>query len=86
MSGNGCRDGATLAIRIGTDPERIVTLGMKHRGDRLQIPIWFENYNIIHPHSGLRIREPRKVIVQEAATQPRVRSDGVHSSRVILTA
>lgn len=34
-----------------------------------QIPAWFENYNTIHPHSGLRMRSPREFIAQQPTNQ-----------------
>ncbi|MBR0674350.1 integrase core domain-containing protein, partial [Neoroseomonas soli] len=30
---------------------------------------WFEDYNTIHPHSGLRMRSPREFIAAQSATQ-----------------
>ncbi|WP_157985966.1 integrase core domain-containing protein [Teichococcus vastitatis] len=32
-----------------------------------QIPAWFEDYNTIHPHSGLRMRSPREFIAEQSA-------------------
>ncbi len=32
-----------------------------------QIPAWFEDYNTIHPHSGLQMRSPREFIAQQSA-------------------
>jgi transposase InsO family protein len=34
-----------------------------------QMPPWFEDYNTIHPHSGLRMRSPREFIAQQSANQ-----------------
>jgi putative transposase len=34
-----------------------------------QLPVWFEDYNTIHPHSGLRMRSPREFIAQQSANQ-----------------
>ncbi len=34
-----------------------------------QLPAWFEDYNTIHPHSGLRMRSPREFIAQQSANQ-----------------
>lgn len=34
-----------------------------------QLPAWFENYNAVHPHSGLRMLSPREFIAQQSATQ-----------------
>jgi hypothetical protein len=30
---------------------------------------WFEDYNTVHPHSGLRMRSPREFIAAQSATQ-----------------
>jgi putative transposase len=30
---------------------------------------WFEDYNTIHPHSGLRMRSPREFIAAQSPTQ-----------------
>ena len=27
-----------------------------------QLPVWFEDYNEIHPHKGLRLKSPRDII------------------------
>ena len=32
------------------------------------LPAWFEDYNINHPHSGLKMRSPREFIQAQAAT------------------
>ncbi|MBW8271519.1 IS3 family transposase [Caldovatus aquaticus] len=34
-----------------------------------QLPARFEDYNAIHPHSGLRMLSPRELIAQQSATQ-----------------
>ena len=34
-----------------------------------QITAWFEDYNAVHPHSGLRMLSPREFIAQQSATQ-----------------
>lgn len=34
-----------------------------------KLPAWFEDYNTIHPHSGLRMRSPREFIAQQSANQ-----------------
>jgi len=34
-----------------------------------QIPVWFEDYNTVHPHSGLRMRSPREFIALQSANQ-----------------
>ena len=33
------------------------------------LPTWFEDYNNIHPHSGLRMRSPREFIDSHLAKQ-----------------
>ena len=33
-----------------------------------QLPAWFEDYNTVHPHSGLRMRPPREFIAQQSST------------------
>ncbi len=33
------------------------------------LPTWFEDYNNIHPHSGLRMRSPREFIDSQLAKQ-----------------
>ena len=32
------------------------------------LPTWFDDYNTVHPHSGLRMRSPREFIAQRSAT------------------
>jgi transposase InsO family protein len=32
------------------------------------LPSWFEDYNTHHPHSGLKMRSPRKFIAAQTAT------------------
>jgi transposase InsO family protein len=34
-----------------------------------QLPGWFDDYNDVHPHSGLRMRSPREFIALQSATQ-----------------
>jgi transposase InsO family protein len=34
-----------------------------------QLPAWFEDYNNIHPHSGLRMRSPREFIASKSPNQ-----------------
>lgn len=34
-----------------------------------QLPTWFEDYNNIHPHSGLRMRSPREFIASQLSNQ-----------------
>jgi transposase InsO family protein len=33
-----------------------------------QLPAWFDDYNTIHPHSGLRMRAPREFIAEQIST------------------
>jgi transposase InsO family protein len=33
-----------------------------------QIPDWFDDYNNVHPHSGLRMRSPREFIASQSST------------------
>ena len=33
------------------------------------LPTWFEDYNNIHPHSGLRMRSPREFIDSQLVKQ-----------------
>jgi len=43
------------------------------RPDAISVPQrlakWFEDYNTIHPHSGLRMRPPRELIAARSAAQ-----------------
>ena len=48
------RDYARLAILA--DAETVMRL----------LPAWFEDYNTIHPHSGLRMLSPREYLSQSA--------------------
>ena len=34
-----------------------------------QLPAWFEDYNAVHPLSGLRMPSPREFIARQSATQ-----------------
>jgi transposase InsO family protein len=34
-----------------------------------QLPAWFEDYNTVHPHSGLRMRSPREFIERQSVNQ-----------------
>ncbi len=34
-----------------------------------QLPAWFEDYNNIHPHSGLSMRSPREFIANKLSNQ-----------------
>ena len=33
-----------------------------------QLPAWFDDYNAVHPHSGLRIPSPREFIASQPST------------------
>ena len=33
-----------------------------------RLPAWFEDYNTVHPHSGLRMRSPREFIADQSST------------------
>jgi transposase InsO family protein len=33
-----------------------------------QLPEWFDDYNAVHPHSGLRMRSPREFIASQPST------------------
>jgi putative transposase len=47
-------------VRVNPRPDAISVLQ--------QLPTWFEDYNTVHPHSGLRMRSPREFIAQQSAT------------------
>jgi transposase InsO family protein len=47
-------------VRVNPRPDAISALQ--------QISAWFEDYNAVHPHSGLRMRSPREFIAQQSAT------------------
>ena len=47
-------------VRVNPRPDAIAVLQ--------QISAWFEDYNAVHPHSGLRMRSPREFIAQQSAT------------------
>jgi transposase InsO family protein len=47
-------------VRVNTRPDVIAVLQ--------QLPTWFEDYNDIHPHSGLRMLSPREFIAQQSST------------------
>jgi putative transposase len=47
-------------VRVNPRPNAISVLQ--------QLPAWFEDYNAIHPHSGLRMLSPREFIAQQSAT------------------
>ena len=42
----------------------------------------FEDYNTIHPHSGLRMRSPREFIEQQSVNQAACPVDGGHPSDI----
>lgn len=48
-------------VRVNPRPDAISVLE--------QLPAWFDDYNAIHPHSGLRMLSPREFIAQQSATQ-----------------
>ena len=64
------RDYARLSIL--PDAETVIAL----------LPAWFEDYNEVHPHSGLKFLSPREFLRLSALAQLRlpVRSNGVHTS------
>jgi transposase InsO family protein len=47
-------------VRVNPRPDAISVLQ--------QLPAWFEDYNAIHPHSGLRMLSPREFIAQQSST------------------
>jgi transposase InsO family protein len=47
-------------VRVHPRPDAIAVLQ--------QLPAWFEDYNAVHPHSGLRMLSPREFIAQQSAT------------------
>ena len=47
-------------VRVNPRPDAISVLQ--------QLPAWFEDYNAVHPHSGLRMLAPREFIIQQSAT------------------
>jgi transposase InsO family protein len=48
-------------VRVKPRPDAISVLP--------QLSAWFEDYNTVHPHSGLRMRSPREFIAQQSANQ-----------------
>ncbi len=48
-------------VRVNTRPDAISVLQ--------KLPAWFEDYNDIHPHSGLRMLSPREFIAKQLSTQ-----------------
>jgi len=48
-------------VRVNPRPDAISALQ--------RLAKWFEDYNTIHPHSGLRVRSPREFIAAQSATQ-----------------
>jgi putative transposase len=48
-------------VRVNSRPDALAILR--------QLPAWFEDYNAVHPHSGLRMLSPRAFIAQQSATQ-----------------
>ena len=47
-------------VRVNPRPNAISVLQ--------QLPDWFEDYNAVHPHSGLRMLSPREFIAQQSST------------------
>jgi putative transposase len=47
-------------VRVNPRPDAISVLQ--------QLPAWFEDYNTVHPHGGLRMQSPREFIAQQSAT------------------
>jgi putative transposase len=47
-------------MRVNPRPDAISVLQ--------QLPAWFEDYNAIHPHSGLRMLSPREFVAQQSST------------------
>ena len=48
-------------VRVNPRPDAISVLQ--------QLPAWFDDYNAVHPHSGLRMLSPREFSAQQSATQ-----------------
>ncbi|PZW36870.1 integrase-like protein [Humitalea rosea] len=46
-------------VRVNPRPDAISVLR--------RLAEWFEDYNIVHPHSGLRMRSPREFIAAQSA-------------------
>jgi transposase InsO family protein len=66
------RDYARLSIL--PDAETVIAL----------LTAWFEDYNEVHPHSGLKFLSPREFLRLSAyRNQLPVRSNGVHTSEII---
>jgi putative transposase len=47
-------------VRVNPRPDAISVLQ--------QLSAWFDDYNTVHPHSGLRMQSPREFIAQQSAT------------------
>ena len=47
-------------VRVNPRPDALSVLR--------QLPAWFEDYNAVHPHSGLRMRSPREFIADQSST------------------
>jgi putative transposase len=47
-------------VRVSPRPDAISVLQ--------QLPAWFEDYNAVHPHSGLQMLSPREFIAQQSST------------------
>jgi transposase InsO family protein len=48
-------------VRVNPRPNAISVLQ--------RLPGWFQDYNTIQPHSGLRMRSPREFIAAQSETQ-----------------
>lgn len=48
-------------VRVNPLPDAISVLQ--------QLPAWFEDYNAVHPHSGLRMLSPHEFIAEQSPTQ-----------------
>jgi transposase InsO family protein len=47
-------------IRVNPRPDAISIMQ--------RLAVWFDDYNAVHPHSGLRMRSPREFIAAQSAT------------------
>ncbi len=47
-------------VRVNPRPDALSVLR--------QIPVWFDDYNTVHPHSGLQMRSPREFIARQPST------------------
>ena len=66
------QDGSIALLPYSSGDEDLsflVALAAPEAVDRERLAEWFEDYNTIHPHSGLRMRSPREFIAEQSATQ-----------------